>query len=284
MIDFSFNQISIVDPTGSLTYCVSQIVSLNFESNRISQFPSALIYNMPSLTVVNFRQNLLTNVSSNAFRNVATLETVDFSYNQLTAFELWTLEVRGRVDFSYNRITAITNQYHFTQFSNSPDAPTVLLTNNGPRMNLNDGVYEMYNQCDGLRVLLNNTFSGEDPTPTFFTRKLGNLNLGTTQIDCSCDQADILRAIDNIVGGISTSGSVYPLANTICSNNSFISNDTLFLNSSCAPLTGQQFNSTFDFTQVSPRFCKISSSEDGETIPITEFPPPTSDAVREFFE
>ena len=283
MIDFSFNRIGVVDPTDSLFNCFSQVTSLNLQSNQISQFPSLLVYNMPSLSIVNFRQNQLTDVPANAFRNLPPLNTIDFSYNQLTTFELWTFEVRESVDFSNNRITAITNQYFFTQFSNTPDAPTITLTNNGPRMVINDGIYEMYNQCDGLRVLLNNSFSFEEEEPTYFTRKLGNLDLGTTQIDCSCDQADILKALDNVAGGLAISGSAYPLANTMCSNYSLNSNDTLFLNSSCVPITGSQFNSTFNFSQVFPRLCKIDQNEEGNLTSFRDFPAPTSDAVRELF-
>ena len=240
---------------------------------------------MPNLATVNFRQNQLTDVPANSFRSISILDTIDFSFNQLTAFEIWGLEVRTRADFSNNRISAITNTFQFTKFLNSPDLliTNITLTNNSPTINITDGIYEMANQCDSLNVVLANNLTADHPEPTYFTRRLGNLNLGTTRIRCSCNQAYILKAFNNVAGDIDQSAILYQLPNAVCSNISSSSNDVAFFNSSCSPSVGGDFNSSVDFSRVYPRLCKIRSSEDGELTPSIIFPPPTSNAVREVF-
>lgn len=239
---------------------------------------------MPNLATVNFRQNQLTDVPGNSFWNISILDTIDFSFNQLTTFELWILEVRTRADFSNNRISAITNRFQFTKFLNSPDFLTnITLTNNGPTINLTDGIYEMAGQCNNLNLVLANNVTANQSEPTYFTRRLGNLNLGTTRITCSCDQAYILKAFDNIAGDIDQSATQYELPKALCSSTPADSRDVPFYNSTCSPPNRPGSNSSVDFSRVYPRFCRIISSEDGElTTPIV-FPLPTSNAVREVF-
>ncbi|CAF5217676.1 unnamed protein product, partial [Rotaria magnacalcarata] len=91
-IDFSYNQIVNIDPTGSLITCVSNVITLDVSFNRISQFPSVMIYNMPNLINLYFQHNQLIDIPVTAFINISSLEIIDFSYNQLTTFELWALD------------------------------------------------------------------------------------------------------------------------------------------------------------------------------------------------
>ncbi|CAF3372182.1 unnamed protein product [Rotaria sp. Silwood1] len=271
-IDFSYNQIIEADPTGSLTQCLTNVVTLNLTSNNISKFPSFMIYNMPSLKNLYFQDNLLTEIPVNAFTDVSSLEIIDFSYNNLTTFELWALEVKTKADFSYNQISTITNKYFFKKILNRTIEQGVYLSNNSAAINFTDAVYEMYNQCEEVYQWY---FSNMDlPMQPWFTWKLAYIDFGTTRIDCSCDQAYFLRVFKD---SSFLEGQIYPIQNAMCSNNSLGVNDTTLWNSSCAsPIF--ETNSTVDFSQVYPKLCKITEDEGGELTNVTDIDPPTLNA------
>jgi hypothetical protein len=249
------------------------VITLDLSANVISQFPSLMIYNMPNLKNLSFQNNFLTDVPSNAFFNVALLDTISFANNELTSFDFWALNVFRSADFSNNQITTITNKYFFTTFLNGTMdlTPTILLNNNGPTIIFNDGVYEMYNQCQEAY----NWYFSEATNLTFpwFTFKIGHINFGGTKIRCSCDQTYFLAIFDSFFKGWGL-----PINNALCSNTSLSPTDNLFINSSCASGSFDQ-NSTTNFSQVYPRLCKINVFEPGVTINGTSSPP-TSNVVR----
>ncbi|CAF3498111.1 unnamed protein product [Rotaria socialis] len=262
IIDFSYNQIVDIDPTGSLITCVSKVTTLNVSFNRISQFPSVTIYNMPNLANLYFQQNQLTDIPVTAFNNISTLEIIDFSYNQLTTFELWALDVKTKADFRNNQISTITNKYFYTSFLQRFMQQGVFLSNNSAQINFTDAVYEMYDQCNEVYMWL---FSNGNITQLqWFTVKMASLNFGTTTVKCSCDQAYFLSLL---------SASTYldirnfSIENAMCANDSLSVNDTTLIGSSCdTPL--HPVNSTVNFTQVYPRLCKIVEVDDGHLTPI----------------
>ncbi len=230
---------------------------------------------MPVLQNLYFQHNQLIEVPSNAFVNVLNLATIDFSYNSLTTFDLWTLFVGTSVDFSHNQISTITNKYSFNvPMVTSSNSKPILLNNNSPTINLTDGIYEMYNSCDEVIEILQlpgNTGSSVYP---IITLNLIYINFGTTQINCSCNQAYIIEMFQTTFSQLS-SLAPYPIYNATCIDG------TRFLNSSCAPKSGAVLpNSTVDFTQVYPRPCKILQSEGGSITNIQNISVPTSNAVR----
>ncbi|CAF2795365.1 unnamed protein product [Rotaria sp. Silwood2] len=269
-IDFSNNQIVEADPTGSLTECLSNVITLDLTSNNISIFPSFMIYNMPNLKNLFFQANLLTEIPMNAFMDISSLEVIDFSYNKLTTFELWALDVKTKADFSNNRISTITNKYFYSKMINRTIEQAVYLSNNSATINFTDAVYEMYNQCEEIFQWY---FSS---SPNFmlpwFTWKLAYIDFGTTQINCSCDQVYVIRLLKDTLPAREPS---YPIQNAMCSNYSLgVVNDTTLWNSACASSLFE-VNSTVDFSQVYPKLCKIIADEGGELTNVTDIGSPT---------
>ncbi|CAF1544946.1 unnamed protein product [Rotaria magnacalcarata] len=268
-IDFSYNQIVNIDPTGSLITCVSNVITLDVSFNRISQFPSVMIYNMPNLINLYFQHNQLIDIPVTAFINISSLEIIDFSYNQLTTFELWALDVKTKADFRNNQISTITNKYFYTTFAKRFMQQGVFLSNNRAQINFTDAVYEMYNQCNEVYMWL---FSNSNNLTElqWFTVKMADINFGTTEISCSCDQAYFLSLLSDSrylnIRNLS-------IESAMCANDSLSVNDTILINSSCAS-PPHPVNSTVNFTQVYPRLCKIIEVDSGQltTIPNTVLP------------
>ena len=249
---------------------MNNVVELNVANNNITTFPSVLLYNMPNLKNLYFQYNQLTEVPSIAFYNISQLNIIDFSYNLLTSFELWALEVQTRADFRFNQISTITNKYFFTDFAQGTSSVQVLLSNNTATIDFTDAIYEMYDKCDELRIVLyDENFNG---TIAGFTWKLTAINFGTTTVKCSCDQSYLFTAIEYVLGGTSSNGT-FGISNTTCFNDS---SKHLMDNDGC--LAG--LNSTVNFTSVYPRLCKIYTDEEGQTINKTEIPDPTPNTVR----
>jgi hypothetical protein len=273
--------ITNVDPTGSLTNCFKNVITLRLYSNQISQFPSVLIYNMPNLTTIDFHQNQLTQIPANAFANVSLFETMDFSFNQLTTLDLWVLDVQTSVNFMKNQISAITNTYFTSKFLALNNQPTISLSDNGPTINFTDAVYEMYNQCAEVQE-----YFSDEGTPVaipYFTEKLSMIDFGTTQINCSCDQYYFLQILQDTYGQISQIPANLPIRTATCITNVLNMANIPFINSSCASPTFE-VNSTVDFAAVYPRFCKIYDYETGGLTPLVNISAPTSNVVREIFK
>ena len=260
-----------------MSRCLSNVITLDVSYNTISQFPSAMIYNMPSLQNLYFQHNQLTDVPSNAFYNVSNLGIIDFSYNSLTSFELWTFLVKTSADFRNNQISTITNKNFFNMpVVTVPISVTIYLSNNSPTINLTDAIYEMYNACDEVIETL--TLPGNTGASLYPRIVYGvvNIDFGTTQINCSCDQAYILEVLRIGVGQLS-SLNTYKIYNTTCTGG------TKFLYSSCAPnntLSATQPNSSADFTRVYPRQCKILQGELGNLTTVGNISVPSLNAVR----
>ena len=229
---------------------------------------------MVNLKNLYLQLNRLTEIPGNAFNNISSFEIINFSHNQLTTLELWALEVKTRADFSNNQISTITNTYFFNKVLKRTIEQYVDISNNAPTINFTDAVYEMYNQCNEVYQWY--FTDSQNLTPPDFTWKLSYINFGTTQINCSCDQAYFLRILHD---SQYANSRALPIENATCSNSSLNANDTFLLNSSCAsPIFVT--NSTVDFSQVYPRLCKINENEAGELTNVTDISPPSLNVVR----
>ena len=243
------------------------LTTIRLDSNIITNFPSTFIYNIPTLTQLYFKDNQISKVPLNAFRNVSKLQTIDFSSNLFGSFELWTLAVQGSVDFSNNQITKITNDGSYA-LTNPAENNRVNLDQNGP-MNLTDAIYEMYNACEEVRVILRDDNPRKAP---LFTIALAQIRFGSTQLFCSCDQFYIFIMLDaNYAAGPQ---NIVPIYNTICAEGK-----GTFRYNTCANNT-DTLNSTVDFSKVWPRLCKIDDSEAGTTTPQGILSPPANVSVR----
>ena len=229
---------------------------------------------MPNLQYLYFQHNQLIEVPSNSFPDVTNLQSVDFSYNSLTTFDMWALFVNLTADFSHNQISTITNKYFFSVPSVTTSfLQPILLNNNNPTINLTDAIYEMYNSCDEVIEILELPGSGVSTPFPKITLNLLLFNLGTTQINCSCDQYYILNMLQQTSGQILGLTST-PIYNATCTDG------TKFLLSSCSPVNASSsLNSTFNFAQAYPRQCKIRQEESGN-LTAQNASAPTSNAVR----
>lgn len=234
---------------------------------------------MPRLENVYFHHNRLIEVPSNAFFDLSNLATIDFSYNSLTTFELWTFLARTSVDFSYNQISTITNKNSFPLPSVERSIDRIIrLTGNSPTINLTDAVFEMYNSCDEVINELDFPGPAVNPNPSLLmTLSLANMNLGTSQINCNCDQSYILQMFQ-VIAGTLESMTPYQIYNATCANGG------RFLSSFCIPnntFAAYERNSSVDFARVHPRLCKIFQDEPGDLTTPVNISSPTLNAVRE---
>lgn len=234
---------------------------------------------MPRLENVYFHHNRLMEVPSNAFFNLSNLATIDFSYNSFATFELWTFFVRTSVDFSHNQISTITNKDIFSLPSlKKTSGTTIRLDSNSGTINLTDAVYEMYNSCDEVVNYLELPGTVVDPNAyPLMTLSLANMHLGTTQINCNCDQSYILRMFQAVASSLEDMVG-YPIYNATCVNGG------RFLASNCIPnntFGALPRNSTVDFARVYPRLCKISQDEPGGLTTAVNISTPTLNTVKE---
>jgi hypothetical protein len=251
------------------------VITLDVSYNNISQFPSAMIYHMPTIKNLYFQHNQLIDVPGNAFLNVSNLEIIDFSYNDLTNFELWAIQVAISADFSYNQISTITNKYFYDIPPNTSAGQrrTFYLDNNGPSINLTDGIYEMYNSCGEVIQELGIAENDGSIIIPGLSYNLAFINFGTTQINCSCDQSYIIQMFISTFARIADMAT-FPIYNTTC-----IGGAQQFVYSTC-PSGSNPSNSSVDFSQVYPRQCKIRDNESGNLTTAPSITTPTANVVR----
>lgn len=263
-----------MDPTGVLSSCLSNVITLDVSYNNISEFPSALIYTMPQLQNVYFQHNQLTNVPGNAFYNLSNLNILDFSYNFLTNFEFWALSVQNYADFSNNQISTITNTgfLNISQFT-LPDS-RISLTNNSAAISLTDAIYEMYGSCSEVYYWLNASTPSIFLTKPLLTSALAYVDFGTTAINCSCDQSYIVTMISSMFATLDNATTArIPIYRAKCTNGN------LLVNSGCS-INSDLPNSSVDFAHVYPRLCQIYNYEGGNLTTIPNINIPTTNIVR----
>lgn len=232
-----------------------------------------MIYSMTNLANVSFQRNQLANVPANAFVNPSGLQNIDFSRNQLTSFEFWTFFVQKTVNFAFNRIITITNKNFISLPFNSTSARTISLTGNGPILDLSDAVYEMYNACyEAVEVLELNGSTGAIFDP-MLAKGLASIDFGTTQLNCTCAQSFIENVLSVTLAGRPWITSSFPIYNASCTSGSLFGRD-LCLPASPPPI------SDVDFSQVSPRLCKIYPYEPGNLTVVPNITAPTLNVVR----
>ncbi|CAF3832323.1 unnamed protein product [Rotaria magnacalcarata] len=201
-------------------------------NTKTSQLPSSSI-------VIDLSRNYLTTFPSTLF-TYNRFKTVYLNDNQLYSFDLSILVlVQNTVDLRNNQITSITNPTNYSITLGLQTGEVHVLLDGNHMFPFNDAIYEIYGSCAEVQLTLNDSLSG----PTSLTRGLINIDFGTTQVNCSCDQYYILRMLQRVFG----SPIVGPISSLQCANQ-----QTTFLNYTC-PLD----HSTMNFTKITPRLCTL---------------------------
>ncbi|CAF2103953.1 unnamed protein product [Rotaria magnacalcarata] len=219
----------------------SNLTILNLAYNQIGNILDISYFlNCSTLwKVIDLSRNYLTTFPSTLF-TYNRFKTVYLNDNQLYSFDLSILVlVQNTVDLRNNQITSITNPTNYSITLGLQTGEVHVLLDGNHMFPFNDAIYEIYGSCAEVQLTLNDSLSG----PTSLTRGLINIDFGTTQVNCSCDQYYILRMLQRVFG----SPIVGPISSLQCANQ-----QTTFLNYTC-PLD----HSTMNFTKITPRLCTL---------------------------
>lgn len=264
-IDFSSNRMAEPDPTESLTDCLPNLSEIKLNSNGIASFPSFMIYNKPNLVNLYFQNNRLEEIPLIAFRDPSRLTNIDFSTNQITSFELWTLLVQQSADLRNNPMTKIGNKYGFRFPNTSTTLENVQLSSTAI-FTLTDAIFPMYDICPQAVNLESIILANGGVPNNLLLYKIGYISFGSTRFNCSCAQYYILRSLSDNTGG----GAGLPLFSGNCTDGS------LFSSADACDITSAAGQSSVDYTQVIPRFCRITETDNETLTNATDLPIPTS--------
>ncbi len=221
--------------------------SVIFSSN-----PSCL----QNLEILDLSKNYLTQFPSLFLTHLINLDELFLQTNQLTSFDLsLIILISSIVDLSNNQISEITNNANidFLTYTKSSTELYIDLTNNSQSIDFTDAIYEMYDACYEIQQLINANISSQIP---LLTDGLLKINFNNSKINCSCNQYYMQKALLSTLNDLI---SDYPLSNTMCTDGSlFLDNNQTI---ACS-------NSSVNFSNISPRLCKINFNEPG-LIPIT---------------
>ena len=224
-----------------------------------------MIYNKPNLVNLHFQNNLLEEIPLIAFRDPSRLANIDFSDNRITSFELWTLLVQQNADLRNNPMTKVGNKYAF-RFPNTSMAIRNVQLSSTAVFSLTDAIFPMYDVCPQA-VNLESIIEANGGVPEILLLyKVGYTSFGSTQFNCSCAQYYILRSLSDATGG----GTDLPLFSATCTDGS------LFGSPTDCDITSAAGQSTVDFPQVIPRFCRISETDSETLTNATDLPIPLS--------
>lgn len=215
-----------------------------------------MIYNMPNLEKLYFRNNLLNDIPLNAFQDPTRLKNLDFSSNQLPSFELWTFFVQENVDLRNNPMTKVGNKYYF-RFPYSSQLLGNVKLSSTENFTLSDAIFPMYDVCLEAANLRSVIANQSDSSPNWvLLYKLGLTDFGSTQFICNCDQYYIVSSLYDVMG--ESMMDFMPLMRSSCTSGGIFGNNT-----ACDFRAGAS-QSTVDFTQAIPRFCRINEIEVGD--------------------
>ncbi len=182
--------------------------------------------------------NYLTTFPSTLF-TLNRFDSVYLNNNQLTSIDLSIMAlVQNIVDLRNNQIRSIINPTNFNISLDLPTGNTLILLNGNSMLQLNDTIYEMYGSCEELHEGLIGTLNRSS-----LTFGLGNIDFGTTQVNCSCDQYYIIEMLQ-IAFGTPVLGRI---SNLSCANTPV----------NLVDYTCSLGYSTVNFTQVQPRLCQL---------------------------
>lgn len=104
---------------------------------------------MPNLKEIHLLENQLTSLSHETFLKIKNVQILDVSFNHLSSFELWLSFINGTINYSGNPVTHLTNNENvdLSKYQSHPPG-RVHFDNIMTKINLNDGIFEMYNRCE----------------------------------------------------------------------------------------------------------------------------------------
>ena len=200
---------------------------LDLSQNSLRHIPTRWISQMPMLRFIYLGYNQLTNIPYSMFHDVSTIEDFDVSSNRLTTFEFWLIAMKNSIRYLYNPVTHFSNNYNVDLSKYQfPITRSISLHNPGGKIQFDDSLFEMYNRCQ-------ETDSIADRILMEAIRVIHNTTSDLLNWTCSCAQYHFQK---------------YLLSNSV--------------NLACVQTCPQQ--STFDTSNIRPRFCKIQKSEPGE--------------------
>lgn len=216
------------------------------DSFFFSSNPSCL----QNLQILDLSKNFLIQFPSLFLTQLINLDELFLQANQLTSFDLSLIVlISSIVDLSNNQISEITNNanINFLTYTKSSTELYIDLTNNSQLIDLTDAIYEMYGACYEIQNLSSRT--------PLLTNGLLKINFNNSKMNCSCNQYYIQKGL---LSTLNNRISNYPLSNTMCTDGSlFLGNNQIL---ACP-------NSSVNFSNISPRLCKINFNEPG-LIPI----------------
>jgi len=212
---------------------------LDLSNNYLREIPINWISQMHILKSINLSKNNLNSIPNTMFYNISNINTLDVSSNNLITFELWLIQIKNIINYSNNRVTHFTNNYNVDLSKYQSNITVkILLENRKIKIDFDDSIFEMYNRCGEIT----STHTKILMQAIEIIRKT---NAGVLNLRCSCEQYYLQEYIVSIASGIDFS-------KWRCYNSDNIFRDM------CSN------RSSFNVTNIKPRFCKIYPSEPGD--------------------
>jgi hypothetical protein len=158
--------------------------------------------------------------------------------------------VSTSVNLAHNRISKITNAANVNlAMYDKLFLGRIDLTNNSAVIDVTDAIYVMYGACLAIQQLTSNQIAESSPILTIgFLR----INFASSRLNCTCDQSYLQKAVRSTLNN--QSNPSYPGSALMCTDGSvFLENNRTL---TCP-------SSTVNFSNSSPRLCKINANETG---------------------
>lgn len=195
---------------------------------------------MPKLRVIYLGNNKLTCIPNTMFYNISNVQLLDVSSNNLISFELWLLPIKYMINYTNNPVTHFTNDYNVDLSTYQSNVTTRIdFSSNIQRkieIDFDDRIFPMYNCCKEIHSTDTSKFI--QAVLTMF-----RTNPRVFKFNCSCNQYYLQKhnaIFNNFDFSTLSCGNLNQTFHEMCSN-----------------------QSSFDFMNVIPRFCRINQSEQG---------------------
>lgn len=193
---------------------------------------------MSHLKSINLSNNKLTCLPYTMFSNLSNLNELNVSSNNFISFELWLMQIKNFIDYSNNPVTHFTNNYN-VDLSNYQSNITakILIANPKIKIDFDDSIFPMYNRCEEI-------YSNEKKNLMETIKIIHLTNPGLLRLNCSCKQYYLQKYIISML-------SIFDFATWSCAG------PNQYFHVQCSN------QSSFDYMNVEPRFCKVNQSEEG---------------------
>ncbi len=224
---------------------MSQLEILDLSNNYLRKIPINWISQMRILKSINLSKNNLISIPNKMFYNISNIDKLDVSSNNLKTFELWLIKIKYIINYSNNPVTHFTNDYN-VDLSKYQSSITVqiFLENQRTKIDFDDSIFEMYNRCGEIT----STYT------KILMQAIGIIKQNNSSLlnwRCSCEQYYLYEYIVSI-----DPTNDFPTWRCPSSDNIF--------RDMCSS------QSSFNVTNIKPRFCKINDSEPGDLLECIE--------------